>query len=74
MKNNSFSKLIKMFKFYFYGSYFASHINVIYSILNNKKNGFECTTPGSTIYTLSSLILSPVMLPVNLSYQIYLRV
>ena len=56
---------------YFYGSYFYSHADVILSINNKKKSFFNCMTIGSSAYTFTYLLLSPVMLPVHLCRTVY---
>ena len=59
---------------YFYGSYFFCYSNIVYKFLNNKKpNPYHCTTLPSSIYTLSSVLFSPLMLPVNLSHEVFIN-
>ena len=57
-----------MFKYYFYGSYFFAFSEIVYRMTSDKKM-FHCMTPVSTIYTLSYLILPPLVLPFHLLNQ-----
>ena len=51
-----------MSKLYLFGSYIFACGEITYRMCNDKKM-FHCTTPKSTIYTLSYITFAPLVLP-----------
>lgn len=57
-----------MFRFYFYGSYIYAFTEVCYRVTHEPKM-FHSTTIPSSIFTLSYLLLPPLVLPIHLINQ-----